>query len=189
MNFPSGSVADNLMLMRGVWHDRVELFEPDGRVREYDEQGGTPGASPYENIVYIDFDGVELRQTNVTFRGRPLHVRSFVSRMVDGILRFEKLGPNDPGHVGVAAGEGVLIFAPIVIDDSWIRYSEPDYIRVIGETRTRNTMLYRDGKLVRTMNVTGKRLTCDTSKRIDLDPRGPIGEVHETPGATQVFKS
>ena len=77
MNFPVGSVAHNLMLMRGVWHDRIELFELDGSPREHDTQGGTPGASPYENLVYIDFDGVELRQTNVTFRGRPLHVRSF----------------------------------------------------------------------------------------------------------------
>ena len=189
MNFPVGSVAHNLMLLTGVWHDRIELFELDGRPREHDTQGGTPGASPYENLVYIDFDGVELRQTNITFRGRPLHVRSFSSRIVDGILRFEKLGPNDPGHVGIAAGEGVLIFTPIIIDDSWMRYSEPDYIRITGDTRTRNTMLYRDGKLVRTMNVTGKLLTRDTSKRIDLDPRGSDGDVHEAPSTTQVFKS
>ena len=189
MNFPVGSVAHNLMLMTGVWHDRIELFELDGSHREYDTQGGTPGKSPYENLVYIDFDGETLRQTNVTFRGRPLHVRSFTSKIIDGVLHFEKLGPSDPGHVGVAAGEGVLIFTPIVIDDSWMRYSEPDYIRVLGDTRSRNTMLYRDGKLVRTMNVTGTRLTRDTSRRVDLDPRGPGDEVHEAAGTTQVFKS
>lgn len=189
MNFPVGSVAYNLSLMTGVWHDRIELFELDGTHREHDTQGGTPGSSPYENLVYIDFDGENLRQTNVTFRGRPLHVRSFSSKVVDGVLRFEKLGPNDPGHVGVAAGEGVLIFTPIIVDESWMRYSEPDYIRVEGDKRTRNTMLYRDGLLVRTMNVTGTRLTLDTTKRHELDPRGTVGEVHEAASTTQVFKS
>jgi len=189
MNFSSGSVAHNLMLMRGVWHDHLELFELDGSAREHDTQGGTPGASPFDNLVYVDFDGENFRQTNVTFEGRPLHVRSFAGKIADGILHFEKLGPNDPGHVGVAAGEGVLIFTAVCIDDSWMRYSEPDYIRVNGDTRTRNTMLYRDGKLVRTLNVTGKRLSHDTSKRNSLDPRGPDGGVHDVPSTTEVFKS
>jgi hypothetical protein len=174
--------------MRGVWHDHLELFEPDGAHRPVDAQGGQPGASPFDNLVYIDFDGENYRQTNVTFQGRPLHVRSFCGKLVEGVLLFEKLGPNDPGHIGVAAGEGVLIFAPAVIDDSWMRYSEPDYIRVIGDTRTRNTMLYRDGKLVRTMNVTGKRLAPAADKRMDFDPRGPKGDVHDVQSVTRAFE-
>lgn len=85
---------------------------------------------------------------------------------------------------------GVLIFAPRVIDDSWLRYSEPDYIRVIAPNlRTRNTMLYRDGKLVRTMNVTGYRLSPSAAQRMPFDPRGADGPVHEAHSTTQVFKS
>jgi hypothetical protein len=185
----SFSVADNLMLMRGIWHDHLELFELDGTLRTHDTQGGTPGASPFDNIVYIDFDGENFRQTNVTFRGRPLHVRSFSGKLVDGILHFDKLGPADPGHVGVAAGEGILIFAPALIDESWTHYSEPDYIRVDGDTRTRNTMLYRDGKLVRTLNVKGKRLAAIADRRVEFDPRGTVGDVHDVPGTTDVFKN
>jgi hypothetical protein len=188
VQFPIGSVGYNLGLMTGVWHDHLELFELDGAPRFHDAQGGQPGASPYDNLVYIEFDGVNYRQTNVTFRGRPLHVRSFTAVLREGILEFDKLGPNDPGHVGVSGGPGVLIFTPRAIDDSWQRYSEPDYIRLIGPNqRTRNTMLYRDGKLVRTLSVTGYRLSPDASRRVAFDPRGPEGDVHEVRSVTQVF--
>lgn len=187
--FSIGSVGYNLSLMIGVWHDHVELFEPDGTPRFDDAQGGKPGPAPYDNLVYIDFDGVNYRQTNVTFRGRPLHVRSFTGVLRDGVLEFDKLGPNDPGHIGVSAGPGALIFAPRVIDDSWMRYSEPDYIHIIAPNqRTRTTLLYREGKLVRTMNVTGYRLLPSAAQRMPFDPRGADGPVHEAHSSTQVFK-
>ena len=189
MNFPVGSVGYNLALMCGVWHDHLELFELDGTPRFQDTQGGQPGASPFDNLVYIDFDGVNYRQTNVTFRGRPLHVRSFTATLRDGIMEFDKLGPNDPGHVGVSGGPGVLIFTPRRIDESWQHYSEPDYIRLIGPNqRTRNTMLYRDGKLVRTLSVTGYRLSPVADRRMPFDPRGADGPVHEMKSTTQVFQ-
>ncbi len=188
MNFPIGSVAYNLDLMSGIWHDYCELFELDGSPLDNDLQGGTPGKSPYENLVYIDFDGENYRQTNVTFAGRPLHVRSFEAKLVDGILRFGKLGEGDGGHVGVSGGEGILIFTPMLIDDSWERYSEPDFICINGDTRTRNTMLYRNGKLVRTLSVVGQRLSPVADKRWSFDPRGEIGEVHDIQSVTQVFK-
>lgn len=188
MNFPVGLVGYNLMLMRGVWHDRIELFELDGDPRFTDTQGGTQGASPFENLVYIDFDGENFQQTNVTFRGRPLHVRSFGAKLIDGILHFDKLGEGDGGHVGVSGGPGVLIFTPKIIDDSWMRYSEPDYIRIVGDTRTRNTMLYRDGKLVRTLSATGHRLSPVADKRMPFDPRGESGDVHDIQSITEVFK-
>lgn len=186
--FPVGSVGYNLNLMRGVWHDRLELFEPDGTPRFDDRQGGQPGASPFENLVYIDFDGENFRQTNVAFRGRPTHVRSFEGKLIEGILHFAKLGENDPGHVGVSGGTGILIFTPKLIDESWQRYSEPDYIRISGDTRTRCTMLYRDGKLVRTLSVVGHRLSPFAGKRMSFDPRGENGGVHEVKSVTEVFK-
>ena len=188
MNFQIGTVGYNLMLMRGVWHDRLELFEIDGTPRFMDEQGGKPGASPFENLVYIDFDGENFRQTNVTFRGRPVHVRSFQGKLIDGVLHFEKLGANDPGHIGVSGGIGVLIFAPKMIDESWMRYSEPDFIKIDGDRRTRNTMLYRDGVLVRTLSVKGFRLSPVADKRMPFDPRGEIGNVHDAQSVTEVFK-
>jgi len=188
MNFPIGSVGYNLTLMRGIWHDRCELFELDGTSRFHDTQGGTPGASPYENLVYIDFDGENYRQTNVTFRGRPIHVRSFQAKVKDGILRFNQLGEGDAGHVGISGGAGILIFTPMMIDESWLRYSEPDFIRLDGNNRTRHTMLYRDGKLVRTLNVVGHRLAPVASRRVSFDPRGADGEVHDIQSVTEVFK-
>lgn len=188
MNFPIGSVGYNLMLLRGVWHDRCELFELDGTPRHHDTQGGTPGISPYENLVYIDFDGENYRQTNVTFRGRPVYVRSFDAKLIDGILHFNKLGEGDGGHVGVSGGTGILIFTPSIIDESWVRYSEPDFISINGNTRTRNTMLYRHGKLARTLSVVGQKLSPVADKRVSFDPRGEIGEVHDIQSVTKVFK-
>lgn len=188
-SFPIGSVGYNLCLMRGVWHDKLEMFELDGTPRFDDKQGGQPGASPFENLVYIDFDGENYRQTNVTFRGRPVHVRSFEGKLIEGILQFNKLGDGDGGHIGVSGGVGVLIFSPRIIDDSWMRYSEPDFIRIDGNTRTRHTMLYRDGKLVRTLKVEGFRLSPVADKRMPFDPRGADGDVHDIQSVTEVFRS
>jgi hypothetical protein len=185
----SFSVADNLMLMRGVWHDHVVLMSPEGTLLDHDPHGGIPGPTPYENLVYVEFDGKIFRQTNVAIAGRPVHVRSFSGKIVEGILHFDPLGPEDPGHIGVAAGNGVLIFSPESIGESWMRYAEPDFIVVGGDRRTRNTLLYRGGELVRTLNAVGKRLTLDASRRHELDPRGVVGDVHETHSTTEVFKS
>ena len=57
-NFPVASVAHTLTQLRGVWHDHINLFELDGRKLSDDSQSGSPGAGPFENLVYIDFDGV-----------------------------------------------------------------------------------------------------------------------------------
>ena len=51
---PGGTVVDNLTLFRGVWHDVVSGHAPDGAELAYDEHGGTPGALPYEQLVYVD---------------------------------------------------------------------------------------------------------------------------------------
>nr|MCH1922617.1 hypothetical protein [Shewanella ferrihydritica] len=64
--FPIGSVGHTLMQLRGTWHDSVELFHLDGTPLVDDTQAGsgTPGQSPFDNLVYIDFDGVNFKITN-----------------------------------------------------------------------------------------------------------------------------
>ena len=59
--FPVGSVGHNLMQLRGTWHDHVELFELDGQPLSEDSKSGSPGSSPFENLVYVDFDGSALK--------------------------------------------------------------------------------------------------------------------------------
>ena len=178
----------DLASMTGVWHDHLEAFDPDGTPIVHDEHGGVPGPFPYDNLVYFDFDGSTVTQTNVTFAGREPKVRTFESDLVDGVLRFRRLGPEAPQHVGVSGGPGVIWFVP----ESWNepglnRYSEPDHIRIEGESRWRTTVLYRNGPLVRTMMVTGTRLSGETSERHHLDPRGPGSPVHEDRDVTTHF--
>ena len=67
-----GTVADTLTRMRGVWHDHVEVYDLAGNPLSEDALSGTPGPAPFDNLVYVDFDGFIYRQTNVTFRGRPI---------------------------------------------------------------------------------------------------------------------
>ena len=81
--------------MVGVWHDHLEAFDPDGTPVADDPHGGVPGPFPYDNLVYFDFDGSTVTQTNVTFRGREPSVRTFESDLVDGVLRFRRLGPEE----------------------------------------------------------------------------------------------
>jgi len=186
------TVTDLLVAMRGVWVDHLEAFAPDGTPLPEDPYGGKPGPFPYDNIVYSDIDAATgaYRQTNVTFQGRPLHVRSFSGRVGDdGILRFAPLGPADPGHVGVSGGPGVLWFVPELIDRPGVlRYSEPDHIRLLGAgQRSRVTTLYRDGRLVRTMTVAGSLVSDDPTRRLPWDPRGPEGPVHEERRDTLAF--
>lgn len=183
------SLTHNLMLMRGVWHDHVELHDLAGRPLEHDPWGGTPGPAPYDNLIYIDFDGERYLQTNVTFRGRPLHVRSFTGAVRDGILHFDPLGPNDPGHIGVSGGPGVIVYAPNAVTDAWQRYSEPDVIHVDEARRTRVTILYRNGAAVRTLTARGVKLSPVADRRVSFDPRGADGPVHEPRDITRVFQA
>ena len=110
INFPCGSVGHTLSQMAGVWHDRVEIYSLDGTLLAQDPSSGTPGSAPFENLVYISFDGERYVQTNVAYRGRPLASRTFSGRLIEGILHFDILGPNDPGHIGISGGPGILFF-------------------------------------------------------------------------------
>jgi hypothetical protein len=188
--FPVGTVGYLLVAMCGVWHDRLELCALDGTPLAYDPHGSVPGPSPYDNLVYIEFDGETYRQTNVTFHGRPLKWRSFTGVLREGVLHFDRLGPADPGHIGIAAGPDTLIFTPRVIDDSLKVFSEPDYIRLIGTSeRTRTTVLYKGGVAVRTLNVRGWKVAPTAARRMPYDPRGAEGDVHEPRSITQAFVS
>lgn len=181
------TLADDLVSMIGVWHDHLTAQDPDGSDVLDDLHGGVPGPFPYDNLVYVDFDpgSGEYRQTNVAFRGRDPHVRTFEADVADGILRFRRLGPEAPHHVGISAGPGLIWFvSESVLDDGLRRYCEPDFITVTGEARTRDTVLWRHGALARTLHVDGIRLTADTSHRHELDPRGPGESCHETRAST-----
>lgn len=183
-----GSVWHLLTAMCGVWHDHLEICSLSGELLSEDPYGSVKGASPFDNLVYIDFDGELYRQTNVTFAGRPLHVRSFTGQLRDGILHFDTLGPNDPGHIGVAAGPNTLIFTPARIDDSLKRYNEPDTIYLPAPSqRIRTTVLYRDGIAVRTLHVRGYKIAPIADRRVQWDPRGVDGPVHELRSTTDVF--
>jgi len=188
-HFLPGTVGYLLMQMRGVWHDHLELCALDGTPLNQDPYGMVGGSSPFDNLVYVEFDGEIYRQSNVTFRGRPTHVRSFTGKLIDGILRFDTLGPNDPGHIGVAAGHDTLIFVAQKMDESLQRYAEPDFIRLIGASeRTRSTVLYRGGVAVRTLNVRGVKLSPAADRRHALDPRGLDGDVHEARSVTLAYQ-
>lgn len=183
------SVEQTLRAMVGTWHDRLEAFTPAGQPVSHDEFGSTVGAYPYDNLVYVDFDGERYVQTNVLFRGRPLHVRTFTGTMRDGVLFFDHLGPEAPQHVGVSAGPGRIVFTSRRLDDAGLlQYAEPDYVQLVGdERRERTTVLYRGGELVRTLRVTGVRLSRRTTTRHELDPRGADGPVHDGLPQTLAF--
>lgn len=183
-----GSVTRTLLAMRGTWHDRIDAFEPDGTPMDVDTVGNVLGPYPYDNLVYVDFDGVTYTQTNVTFRGRPLHTRTFTGRIVDGLLWFDKLGPEAPQHVGVSVGEGRLVFLARELSSPGLQqYAEPDYLEVGDATRTRITTLYRGGPVCRTMRASGVRLSAATDRRLSFDPRGPEGPVHDDRSSTNAF--
>jgi hypothetical protein len=184
-----GSVLANLRAMRGVWHDRLTATDPAGMPLTSDPHGGTPGPLPYENLVYVDVDDDgRFAQTNVVLRGREPHVRSFTGSVRDGVLVFDALGPEDPGHVGVSGGAGVLVFLPRRLDaPSLRRFSDPDVITFDARSRTRVTTLYRQAELVRVLTVAGYRVADDPSRRVPWDPRGPEGPVHEERSATRVY--
>jgi hypothetical protein len=185
----SGSVRHTLEQMCGVWHDHIEVFDLAGRPLAEDARAGTPGPAPWDNLVYVELVGDIYRQTNVTFAGRPLHVRTFTGVIEDEVLRFDRLGPDDPEHIGVSCGPGVLFFAARKLTPAWGRYLEPDCIRLTGpQTRTRTTLLYRDGVAVRSLTANGYKVQPLAGRRVPWDPRGTDGPVHAPRGETQVFQ-
>lgn len=185
----SASVVDSLWLFRGVWHDHLQGYHPNGEPMATDAYGGSPGPYPYEQLVYIDFDGERYQQTNVVVRGRDRHQRSFSGRIEDGVLVFDRLGPEAPRTVGVSGGAGVLVFLPERVDDASItRFTDPDFIRYLGgDQRTRTATLYRGGVLRRVLSVSGTRVSHDPGRRVSWDPRGPEGPVHVGERVTHVY--
>jgi hypothetical protein len=187
--FLPGTVGHTLSTLVGVWHDRVEVFSLAGMPLAEDTHSGTPGSAPFDNLVYIAFDGVHYTQTNVTFRGRPFHARTFRGTLDEGVLVFHRLGPDDPEHIGVSGGPGILFFNPRRVTDAWQRYHEPDCIRLLGPgQRTRTTLLYRDGIAQRTLTAYGTKIAPEATRRVPWDPRGPEGDVHEPHRDTSVFR-
>ena len=190
MNFPSGSVGNTLMEMRGTWHDSVELFELDGRPLNDDTAAGsgTPGESPFDNLVYIDFDGEKLTLTNVHFRGRPLSAKTFTAHMRDDLLVFDPLGPGAYENIGMSGGPGIITFNARELSKATDVYMEPDFIILTAPgQRIRHTVLYRDGVANRTLTAKGTRLSPTCDKRHPLDPRGENGDVHETPFSSDIW--
>jgi hypothetical protein len=180
--FPIGSVGYNLMLLRGTWHDHIELYNLDGTPLDDDSSAGSgsPGPGPFDNLVYIDFDGQNLSLTNVHIRGREASAKTFTGKMRDDLLVFDPLGPGAYENVGMSGGPGILTFNARKLGAATDTYMEPDFIMLTapGE-RVRHTVLYREGEAVRTLTAKGTRLlpTCD--ERHHLDPRGSGGPVHE----------
>jgi hypothetical protein len=179
-DFMIGSVGHNLQLLHGVWHDRVELFQLDGSELSEDSLAGSPGESPFENLVYVDFDGERLSLTNVHIRGRAPSAKTFTGRMRDGLLVFDELGPGAYENVGMSGGPGILTFSARELGAATGVYAEPDFIVMTGDDeRTRHTVLYRNGRAVRTLTARGKRISANCDVRHARDPRGPDGPVHE----------
>lgn len=188
--FPAGSVGSNLYLLRGTWHDHIELYNLDGTPLDDDSGAGSgsPGPGPFDNLVYIDFDGERLTLTNVHIRGREVAAKTFTGRMLDDLLVFDPLGPGAYQNVGMSGGPGILTFNARRLGEASDVYMEPDFIMLTapGE-RVRHTVLYRHGEAVRTLTARGTRLwpTCD--RRHPLDPRGSDGPVHEQPFSSTIW--
>jgi hypothetical protein len=174
-------VAATLASMVGVWHDRIILRHLDGTPLDDDTEAGsgTPGASPFENLVYIGFDGDRFDLTNVHLRGRSVSAKTFRGAMRDGLMVFDSLGPGAFENVGVSGGPGILTFNALRLDAACCVYMEPDFIILTGpDARVRHTVLYRDGVAVRTLTAHGTRLSTHADRRHPMDPRGTTGPVH-----------
>ena len=188
--FPIGSVGYNLMLLRGTWHDHIELYNLDGTPLDDDSTAGSgsPGPGPFDNLVYIDFDGEQLSLTNVHIRGREAAAKTFTGRMRDELLVFDPLGPGAYENIGMSGGPGILTFNARQLDPSTDIYMEPDFIMLTapGE-RVRHTVLYRNGEAVRTLTAKGTRLWPSCDRRHPLDPRGEDGPVHEQPFSSSIW--
>ena len=190
--FPIGSVGHTLLQARGTWHDHVEIYNLDGTPMADDTQAGsgTPGPAPYDNLVYIDFDGEVMTQTNVSFRGRDQMAKTFIGRLEEGILVFDPLGPGAYQNHGFGAGPGILFYNSRLLEvEPWQAYVEPDIISYYAPgKRTRTTLLYRHGVATRTCTAFGTRISPTCERRADIDPRGIEGPVHEAPFEAQVWK-
>ena len=188
--FPVGSVGYNLMLLRGTWHDHIELYNLDGTPLDDDSTAGSgsPGPGPFDNLVYIDFDGEQLSLTNVHIRGREAAAKTFTGRMRDELLVFDPLGPGAYENIGMSGGPGILTFNARQLDPSTDVYMEPDFIMLTapGE-RVRHTVLYRNGEAVRTLTAKATRLWPSCERRHPLDPRGEDGPVHEQPFSSSIW--
>ena len=188
--FPVGSVGYNLMLLRGTWHDHIELYNLDGTPLDDDSTAGSgsPGPGPFDNLVYIDFDGEQLSLTNVHIRGREAAAKTFTGKMRDELLVFDPLGPGAYENIGMSGGPGILTFNARQLDPSTDVYMEPDFIMLTapGE-RVRHTVLYRNGEAVRTLTAKGTRLWPSCDRRHPLDPRGEDGPVHEQPFSSSIW--
>lgn len=185
---PTGSVSDNLRQLRGTWHDKVELFELDGSELREDSKAGSPGPSPFENLVYIDFDGAYLKLTNVHLRGRATSAKTFTGKIINGLLVFDSLGPGAYENVGVSGGPGILTFTARELCKATDIYAEPDFIIITAPgQRVRHTVLYRHGKAIRTLTARGARLSESCERRHELDPRGAEGAVHEEPFQADIW--
>jgi len=188
--FPLGSVGHTLQQMRGVWHDYVELFELDGSPLRDDTKAGsgTPGSSPFENLVYLDFDDERFWLTNVHYKGRPPDAKTFTGRLVDGLLVFDELGKGAFRNVGMSGGPGILTFNAERVGRACEIYMEPDFIYLLGAgQRIRHTVLYRNGVATRTLTARGFRLSPDCSRRLEIDPRGLDGPVHGERYVSQIW--
>ncbi|TRX55001.1 hypothetical protein [Thalassomonas sp. M1454] len=189
--FLPGTVGHTLMQMRGIWHDSIECFELDGAPLDDDTTAGsgTPGSSPFDNLVYVDFDGEFLKLTNVHFRGRPCTAKTFTGQLKDGVLVFDPLGDGAYENIGMSGGPGILTFNARDLSKATDVYMEPDFIILTGTgQRVRHTVLYRDGKATRTLTAHGIRLSPSCDKRHELDPRGTDGPVHEQPFRASIWQ-
>ena len=183
-------LRETLGALVGVWRDHLSAVDQNGIAIAYDPHGGVPGEFPYENLVYIDFDGDNFVQTSVVLSGRDTAVRTFEAKRVDETLVFTPLGPGAPRIVGVSPVLGHLWFvADDIVHDGISRYAEPDHIRVDGDHRWRDTVLWRHGTIVRVMHVRGELLTRDTSRRLDIDPRGVSGRVHDIRSEVEMYEA
>ncbi len=189
--FPVGSVGYNLMQLRGTWHDHIELYNLDGTPLDDDSASGSgsPGPGPFDNLVYIDFDGTRFALTNVHIRGREPAAKTFTGELRDNLLVFDPLGPGAFENVGVSGGPGILTFNARQLDAATGVYMEPDFIILTapGE-RIRHTVLYRNGMATRTLTARGTRLLPTCSSRHALDPRGTDGPVHEAPFRSPIWQ-
>ncbi len=190
--FPVGSVGHTLNQMHGVWHDHIELFKLDGSPLDDDSGAGsgTPGPGPFDNLVYLDFDGERLQLTNVHIRGREPSAKTFTGRLRDGVLVFDPLGPGAYENIGMSGGPGLLTFNARCLDSATQLYMEPDFILLTAPgQRVRHTVLYRHGEAQRTLTARGTRLWPGCEQRHPLDPRGAEGPVHETPFQSSIWAS
>jgi len=185
----SDPLGETLADLTGVWHDRLTAVDGSGRAVAHDPHGGIPGEFPYDNLVYIDFDGTRFVQTSVVLSGRDAAVRTFEAHRRGDTLRFVPLGPGAPAIVGISPVRGHLWFVAEPITHEGIsRYAEPDHIHVEGARRWRHTVLWRHGELVRVMHVAGDLLSRDVGVRHADDPRGTDGGVHDALSEVDMYR-